>query len=219
MTGRIVSTLTGRIVDGSHAPGERVRQDRVAEEFGTSHVPVREAFRLLESAGLLVAVPRKGVRVAALDAGIVRETAMMRAALEALALEQSLPHLSEANFARARAANARCEGSGDIGVWIVENRAFHRALIQPCAMPRLLSAIEGLQQASERYLHAAWKNLDWQPRSNDEHRTMLELLEAGEGSQAVEVLRTHILAAGGALADCLSRNACDPVPVDGVARR
>jgi DNA-binding GntR family transcriptional regulator len=203
---RIVSALTERIVDGSLAPGERIRQDRVAEEFGTSHVPVREAFRLLESAGLLVAVPRKGVRVASLDAGIVRETAMMRAALETLALEQSLPHLNEADIARARAANARCEGSRDIETWIEENRAFHLALIQPCAMSRLLSTIGDLQQASERYLHAAWKNLDWQPRSNDEHLRMLRLLETGKGPQAVELLRTHIVAAGEALADSLSRH-------------
>lgn len=200
LTGRIVSTLTRRIVDGSLPPGERVRQDHIAEEFGTSHVPVREAFRLLEAAGLLVALPRKGVRVALLDAGTVRETAMMRAALEALALEQSLPRLTKADIARARMANAKCEASRDIGVWIKENRAFHLALIRPCMMSRVLSAIEDLQQASERYLYAAWKDLDWQPRSNDEHLAMLELLEAGEGLRATELLRTHIVAAGEALA-------------------
>ncbi|MCA9876587.1 MAG: GntR family transcriptional regulator, partial [Thermomicrobiales bacterium] len=200
LTRRIVSTLTKRIVDGSLAPGERVRQDRVAEEFGTSHVPVREAFRLLEAAGLLDALPRKGVRVALLHADAVRETAMMRAALEVLALEQSLPHLTTADIARARVANAEGEASRDIGVWIAANRAFHLALLQPCAMPRLLSAIEDLQQASERYLYAAWKDLDWQPRSNDEHLAMLDLLAAGEGSRAVDLLRAHIVAAGEALA-------------------
>lgn len=210
LTGRIVSMLTGRIVDGSLAPGERVRQDRIAEEFGTSHVPVREAFRLLEAAGLLVALPRKGVRVAFLNAGLVREMAMMRAALEALALEQSLPYLTKADISRAKAANAKCETSRDIRVWIRENRAFHLALIEPCGMSSLLSAIEDLQQASERYLHAAWSDLDWQPRSNDEHLKMLELLEAGEGSRVVDLLRKHIVAAGEALAARLSRDSHGP---------
>src|SRR5262245_7294986 len=64
LTKRILATLTERIVDGSLPPGAPVRQDRVAEEFGSSHVPVREAFRLLEAEGLLIALPRKGVRVA-----------------------------------------------------------------------------------------------------------------------------------------------------------
>lgn len=200
LTERIVSTLTERIVDGSMAPGEPVRQDRVADEFGTSHVPVREAFRLLEAAGLLVALPRKGVRVTLLDAGSVRETAMMRAVLEVLALEQALPRLTKADLRRAGIANAKCEESRDITLWVKENRAFHLALIQPCAMPRLLSAIEDLQQASERYLFAAWKDLDWQPRSNDEHLAMLELLEAGDGAGAARLLRAHIVAAGEALA-------------------
>ena len=53
----------------------------VAEEFGASHVPVREAFRLLESQGLVVSEPRRGVRVAGFTLEEVREVAEMRAAL------------------------------------------------------------------------------------------------------------------------------------------
>src|SRR5438552_332975 len=93
---RISKELADRIISGAIEPGSRLRQDHVAEEFGTSHVPVREAFRRLEAQGLAISEPRRGVRVAAFDLSEVREVAEMRAALEVLALRHAAPHLTPA---------------------------------------------------------------------------------------------------------------------------
>ena len=60
---QIARALADRIISGTLEPGARLRQDHVAEEFGASHVPVREAFRLLEAQGLAKNEPRRGVRV------------------------------------------------------------------------------------------------------------------------------------------------------------
>ncbi|WP_407818396.1 GntR family transcriptional regulator, partial [Staphylococcus aureus] len=57
---RISRTLADRIVRGELSPGERLRQDHIAAEFGASHVPVREAFRRLEAQGLAASIPRRG---------------------------------------------------------------------------------------------------------------------------------------------------------------
>ena len=57
---RISRTLADRIIAGEIEPGTRLRQDHIAEEFGASHVPVREAFRRLESQGLAVSEPPQG---------------------------------------------------------------------------------------------------------------------------------------------------------------
>ncbi|TIW71002.1 MAG: GntR family transcriptional regulator, partial [Mesorhizobium sp.] len=91
---RISKELADRIISGAIEPGSRLRQDHVAEEFKTSHVPVREAFRRLEAQGLAISEPRRGVRVASFDLGEVREVAEMRAALEVLALRHAAPHLT-----------------------------------------------------------------------------------------------------------------------------
>src|ERR1700744_409444 len=82
---QISRVLAARIVAGEIAPGLALRQDHIATEFRASHVPVREAFRRLEAQGLIVSEPRRGVRVAPLDAAIVLEVTKMRAALEELA--------------------------------------------------------------------------------------------------------------------------------------
>jgi len=69
---RISKELASRIVAGQIEAGTKLRQDHIAEEFGTSHVPVREAFRRLEEQGLVVSEPRRGVRVAGFSLEQVR---------------------------------------------------------------------------------------------------------------------------------------------------
>jgi DNA-binding GntR family transcriptional regulator len=203
----IAEGLARRIVLGELPPGRKVGQDHVAAEFRASHVPVREAFRRLEARGLLVAEPRRGVRVAPIDPAAVREVTEMRAVLEVLALRRAAQALAAADLAAARRAIADGEASDDLIVWEAANRRFHRALIVPCAMPRLLRAIDDLHQASARFLLATWKDLDWRPRSDAEHRAILERIEAGDIKGAAALLRDHILGAGKALARTLDRAA------------
>lgn len=201
---RIALVLAERIIAGALAPGAPVRQDRVADEFRTSHVPVREAFRRLEAQGLLVSRPRRGVQVAPIDRDAVREVTEMRAALETLALRHAGPSLGPDDFAAVTAAIAAADASGDIAVWEAANRRFHRAITAPCGMPRLMAAIDNLHRAGARFLFAAWRDLDWQPRSDSEHRRILAHLAAGDPDRAEEALRQHILAAGRALSERLA---------------
>lgn len=199
----IARALAARIVTGDLAPGDRLRQDEIAGAFRTSHVPVREAFRRLEGAGLVVSEPRRGVRVAPLDPAGVLEVARMRAALEALALRHALPLLSGEDLASARLAIAAGAASADIVAWEEANRRFHMALLAPCGMPRLVAAIADLHSASARHLQATWRRLGWKPRSDDEHLAILAAIEARRAAAAEELLQRHILAAGEALAGAL----------------
>lgn len=196
---RIARALAERIVAGALAPGAPVRQDHVAMEFRASHVPVREAFRKLEAQGLLVSRPRHGVRVAPLEPSSVLEITEMRAALECLALRFAIPRLDRRAFDAADAALADAEASDQITVWEAANRRFHLALTASCAMPRLLATIADLQRGSARFLFATWRELDWQPRSEDEHRVLLANLKQGRLAEAEACLHAHITQAGRAL--------------------
>jgi DNA-binding GntR family transcriptional regulator len=201
----IARSLGARIVTGALRPGAPLRQDHVAAEFRTSHVPVREAFRRLEAQGLVSTEPRKGARVAPLDPAGVREIAEMRAALETLALRQAAPRLSAADIA---AAHAACAASRDETMperLEQANRRFHLALTVPCGMPRLNAAVADLHRSSARYLFAAWRALDWAARSDAEHDAILAAVEAGDSAMAEALLAAHIRAAGHALAAALKR--------------
>lgn len=204
VAGRIARLLSQRIVSGALEPGAPVRQDHVAAEFRASHVPVREAFRTLEAGGLLVSEPRRGVRVAALDPATISEVTEMRACLETLALRYASGVLGKQDLAAASDAIERGEASNDIAIWERANRDFHRAITAPCRMPRLIATIDDLHRTSARFLYATWKNLDWQPRSDLEHRAILAALEMGDVASAEQRLRVHIIEAGKALIGLLA---------------
>jgi len=188
---RISRTLADRIIAGEIAPDSRLRQDHVAAEFGASHVPVREAFRRLEAQGLAVSTPRRGVRVASFGLADVREVAEMRAALEVLALRHAAPNLTAALLDEAEAATRAADESHDVRSWEAANRRFHRLLVTPCGMPRLLAAIDDLHQASARFLFAAWRS-DWEARTDHDHRAILACLRAGEVEPACAILGRHV---------------------------
>lgn len=188
---RISKVLADRIISGSIEPGARLRQDHIAEEFETSHVPVREAFRRLEAQGLAVSEPRRGVKVAAFNLGEVKEVAEMRAALEVLALRQAAPHLTATILNQAEEATRAGDRSRDVRSWEEANRRFHRLILAPCQMPRLLAAIDDLHAASARFLFAAWRS-EWEARTDHDHRAILAALRSGRIEDAAATLARHV---------------------------
>ncbi len=192
---RISRVLAERIIHGELAAGLRLRQDHIAEEFGASHVPVREAFRLLEAQGLAISEPRRGVRVASFDLGQVREVAEMRAALEGLALRHAAPHLTSAILDAAETATREGDAAADVRAWEAANRRFHTLILAPCGMPRLLAAIDDLHAASARFLFSAWQS-GWETRTDQDHRAILAALRQGRAEDAAAILGQHVLRIG-----------------------
>ncbi len=188
---RISRALADRIIAGDIEPGSRLRQDHVAEEFGASHVPVREAFRRLEAQGLAVSEPRRGVRVAWFNLAEVKVLAEMRAALEVLALRHAAPNLTAAILDEAEAATKAGDESRDVRSWEDANRRFHRLILAPCGMPRLLASIDDLHAASARFLFAAWR-ADWEARTDHDHRAILAALRARQVEAACATLAGHV---------------------------
>ncbi|WP_409190202.1 GntR family transcriptional regulator [Bradyrhizobium sp. RDM4] len=189
---RIAESIGERIISGALQPDVKLRQDHVAREFNSSHVPVREAFRQLEARHLVVAVRRRGVRVAPLDTNSVKEIAEMRAALEVVALRNAAPILTSADLARIELALIEVDNAQTIQEFETANRAFHHALVAPCAMPRLLASLDGLQLANSRLVFSMARSVDWRPRSNQDHRLILQALRAHKVDQACNLLARHI---------------------------
>ncbi|MCA1536282.1 GntR family transcriptional regulator [Bradyrhizobium sp. NBAIM03] len=188
---RIADSIAERIISGALEPGAPLRQDHVAREFNSSHVPVREAFRQLQAQHLVVAVPRRGVRVSPLDTRL-KEIAEMRAALEVVALRHSGPRLTTAHLAQIELALIEGDNAKTIEEFETANRAFHQALVAPCGMPRLLASLDGLQLANSRLVFAMARSVGWRPRSNQDHRLILQALRTRNVDQACNLLTRHI---------------------------
>jgi len=95
----IARRLALAIEDGRYAPGERLSEEAVALEFGTSRGPVREALSLLEREDLVALTPRRGARVVELDAAEVGAMFEVRAVLFALAVEGFVHRATDADLA------------------------------------------------------------------------------------------------------------------------
>ena len=190
-SGRIAEELIFRIIRGELIAGERLRQDHIAEEFGTSHVPVREAFLRLIGKGLAVSEPNRGVRVAPLDPAAQRELRAMRGVLEPLALRHSVPHLSPVQIAEAEAARRLCDAAQNIFDWEEANRAFHGATYAGCGMPRLQEEVANLQLLAARY-HLVHYKERWRPRIDPDHHAIMAAIRRRDPKAAGAVLERHL---------------------------
>jgi len=196
LAAQIAATLRQRILAGELAPGAQLRQDRVAAEFGSSHIPVREAFRNLEQEGLVEHQPRRGAFVAPLYPAEAEEVTLMRVALEPLAIRLAVPNLTDGDLAAARKFATEAEAEIDIAARRAANWAFHRALYAPCDRRRILTTIETLWLQVDRYFATVWHLDDNAARAPAEHEAILSAAEAGEASRAASLVRGHVEASG-----------------------
>lgn len=188
---QIANILAERIILGEISPGVRLRQDHIAAEFATSHVPVREAFRELQMRGLAEALPRRGFRVTEFDLAELREVGEMRASLEALALRHAVPNMRKEIFIEAEEVIRCGHQARNVREWEATNQHFHRLILSPCQMPRLLRTIDDLHLASTRFLFSAWRQ-DWKVRADQEHRRILDSLRKGDTEMACKTLMRHV---------------------------
>lgn len=188
---RIYQTLMQRVVTGELAAGEKLRQDHIAREYETSHVPVREALLRLEAKGLAQSVPHRGTRVTALDPTAIREVVEMRVALECLALTHAMAYMSAQQLEKAETIRIACDEAQDMIEWDQLDRAYHNAILEPCGMPRLLSAIDDLHISASRHVFAHF-GTRWQPRPNGDHAALLFAIRENDTPKASSLLRQHL---------------------------
>jgi DNA-binding GntR family transcriptional regulator len=174
----VARRLREAIIDGKLKPGERIRQETVAEQLGTSRIPVREALQQLHNEGLITLASHVGARVAQLDLAELDEIYLMRERLEPLALAQSVSRLTPEmhEVLRMYVEDMELTSEEVPSNWVDIDRRFHLATYSGALLPRLLRIIEGLWNSSQQYRRAytmlpARVNL-----AQAEHRLLLEAI-------------------------------------------
>ncbi len=193
-SGRVAAVLRAEILDGSIAPGTRIRQEEVAERLGASRLPVREALRILNAEGLIVVEPNRGARVPNLDRREVEVLYRMRERLEPLALVESMPHLTELDLDRIVELQQRIEQNSDIREFLALDREFHLATYSACGIDHLQDTVTRLWNATQHY-RRAFMNLAGPQRRwvvNAEHNLLIDAIQRGDGVDAERYLVGHI---------------------------
>jgi DNA-binding GntR family transcriptional regulator len=191
---RIAAQLRTAILAGDIAPGERIRQEEVAERLGTSRLPVREALRILEAEGLTEHTANIGSRVPRLDPAELDVLYRMRERLEPLALTESLPHLSAGEIRELGSIHERIAADADLRDFMVLDRSFHLGSYAGCASEQLSSTVTRLWNSTQPY-RRAFMALGGQQRRwivDHEHRLILDAIERRDGEDAERYLAGHI---------------------------
>src|SRR5580704_14671862 len=134
--------LRQAIFAGKFQPGDPLRQEELADRFGTSRIPVREALRQLEAEGLVALHPNRGAVVAALSLQEVLEMLDIRIALECRALYLGVPNMIDSDFEAAAKILKSYDREPRPQRWGEMNWRFHETLYLPCNRPKLLAMIE-----------------------------------------------------------------------------
>lgn len=189
---QVRDAMHARIAEGRLRPGDRLFEQDLAAEFGTSRVPVREAIRMLQSEGFVEVRPRRrGVFIRTLDQRETEELFDVREALEVLAARLAADRAQPGEVTRMGelAGQARqAFESGDIDGMSTANAAFHHELVILSGNELLASMLEPLHG------RLAWLfRLNMEPeRVCGEHEQLHAAVAEGDAAQAAEVARQHV---------------------------
>src|SRR3990170_3797681 len=132
---RIVDFIKDSVVTGRLKPGERVPEQEIAESFGISRTPIREAFRQLESEGFLTVTPRKGAVVSPITDKDVSEFYAIKSLLEGYAAKTACEKLTDKEIKRLEGLNSQMRKSAEKndvkGFFRLDNQ-FHDTFLKAC---------------------------------------------------------------------------------------
>ncbi|MEU4194475.1 GntR family transcriptional regulator [Kribbella sp. NPDC026611] len=196
---QVLTELRRRIVDGDYQQGERLTETRLADDFGVSRNPVREALRVVEAEGFVQILPRRGAVVATLDETAVRDLFAVRQQLETLAAGLAAERATDADIAMLRRLiedASKATDAEDFDQVAELNSAFHRAVIE-VSQNRWLHAM-----SAALYHHVHWVfrvgAAQRAPHSSEEHVRLVDAIEAGDAEAAATAARVHVEAAAAA---------------------
>jgi DNA-binding GntR family transcriptional regulator len=192
----IADGLRRAIVDGLLLPGEPLRQDTIARQFSVSAIPVREAFRQLESEGWVTTAPNRGVSVSLQSADEAREIYEIRASLESLAIGIAIERHTSATLAHSAVLLQVAANEADSALNVLRNQEFHMSLYAPCERQRLLELIGSMHRRGERYLKLKFGMPTFKGQSDHEHAAILDAVKARDTVAAQRLVAGHLLATG-----------------------
>lgn len=195
------SALHEGILSGRIGPGERLRIEELARELGMSPMPIREAVRQLDAAGLVENVPHRGARVTGISISDLRQVYDARLALEPLAVRRAAETFTHEDVLEAteRLAALTAAQASDWPAALTAHTAFHFSLYRASRSAWLERLIPPLWEASERYRLAAPVSGKLEMRQG-EHKAILTACSNHAPERAARLLHNHLARTANALA-------------------
>ena len=210
---KILETIREAILKGDLKPGEKVAEPELAEQFGISRTPIREAFRQLESEGYLTVVPRKGAVVAALSERDVQEFYEVKSILEGYAAELAAKNLSDKELAKLESINERLKqlaNDGDVKSFYKIHNEFHEMFLKAANNTKLYELIKQLGMKFSRMRMASLSVDGRMAISVAEHDKLLDAFRHHDGKTAEALVKKTAAIGGHVLLESMAHSQGQP---------
>lgn len=191
----VYERIRGEILSCALRPGTQLQEKDLAEKYGVSKSPVRDALLRLQEQHLIEVLPRKGYRVTPISMNEIGEMYEMRSLLECSCVRRLIEHADDAALATLDAAAAAPAESG-VAAWIQYNRDFHLALAKGCGNSRLARATIEIIEQFDRLITMNMNNVLREAGNLqqfvDEHTAIVTAIKRRDKRAAVALTREHV---------------------------
>lgn len=190
----VATILRDRILSGVYRPGDKLPQDKIAEELGVSKLPVREALIRLESEGVVVNPPRRGSFVASIVAEDVVDAYAIYGLISGYAARRAAERITETDIESLEAWAGEMEETEDGGLQSRANFEFHALINAVGGSRRLRATLRGISRTlPTNFFGVAWH---WSEHAHGDHRRIIAALRSRDGERAFQSMFEHLRRSG-----------------------
>ncbi len=197
----VYAHLRDRILDGTFAAGQPLRQEEIARSLHVSRVPVREALTRLESEGLVALRPRRGYVVVAITPDDIRELSDISERLEELAAVEATRRRTAEDVAALEEILAEMDRLGTLArgsdgaaltAWAARHREFHARLFAASGRKSLCRMIGLARDQLEPFIRIELSLSDYLIHATAEHQRIIDLFRLGAAEEVGRLCAEHI---------------------------
>jgi DNA-binding GntR family transcriptional regulator len=206
---KILENIRDAILKGTLVPGERVSEPDLAERYGISRTPIREAFRQLESEGYLTVVPRKGAVITSLSERDVEEFYAIKSMLEGYAAQLAAQLLTDKEIERLEKINVRLAtlaAAGDVKTFFRVHNEFHEVFITASGNKKLYELIQQMLVKFNRLRIASLSLPGRMETSVREHDKIIEAFKARDSVLANQLVQKNAAYGGQVLIQSMNED-------------
>ncbi|MBD0415048.1 GntR family transcriptional regulator [Oryzicola mucosus] len=199
--------IENAILSNELGPGTRLDETALANRFGVSRTPVREALMQLGAIGLIEIRPRRSAVVVDLPPRRVYEMFEVMAELEGMAGSLAARRLDSDSREAIATAHDRCErsaGAGDSDAYYYDNEEFHKAIYAASRSDYLAEQCAQLHQRLRPYRRLQLRVRNRLSTSFSEHCAIVDVIFAGDGEAARKLLQAHVGVQGERFSDLVA---------------
>jgi DNA-binding GntR family transcriptional regulator len=187
----VVTELRNALLTGSIGAGVRLSQSKLAEKFGVSRIPVRDALQTLAAEGLIEMIDGAPYsrRLSILE---LQELYEMRMAVEPYLTQVALAQVGKAEIIQMTGYFETMSETTDVVEWLEANANFHATMYHRANRPMTIAHVDQLRKLADRYLYLHLAVIGNVEHLQVEHAAILEAAKAGDGPRLNELTRTHL---------------------------